>query len=129
MTSKDIITSIENRNDFFNLLEVNPGLIVIKFGATWCKPCKVIKPIVDSFFLSSPDNVVCCDIDIDESFDLYSLLKFKRITNGVPTILAYVKGNTTIAPNFQVTGIEPSSLDNFFKECGKYQALLVKNNK
>ena len=41
MTSKDIITSIENRNDFFNLLEVNPGLIIIKFGATWCKPCKI----------------------------------------------------------------------------------------
>jgi len=48
--TKEIITSFENRQEFFDLLNVNPGLIIIKFGASWCKPCKIIKPIIDSFF-------------------------------------------------------------------------------
>jgi thiol-disulfide isomerase/thioredoxin len=125
--TKEIITSFENRQEFFDLLNVNPGLIIIKFGATWCKPCKIIKPIIDSFFLSSPENVICCDVDVDESFDLYSLMKFKKITNGIPVVLVYIKGNNTIIPNSQVTGTNPVELDNFFKECGNLQALLVKN--
>ena len=127
MASKEIISAFETRDEFLNLLKVNPGLIIVKFGAQWCKPCKVIKPIVDAFFISSPENVLCCDVDVDESFDLYSLLKYKKITNGIPVILAYIKGNETIIPNAQVTGTNPIELDNFFKECGNLQALLVKN--
>lgn len=127
MATKEIITSFESRNDFFQLLKVNPGLIIIKFGAEWCKPCKLIKPIVDNFFISSPENVICCDIDVDESFDLYSYLKSKKMTNGIPTILVYVKGNVSIIPNHQVTGTDPTELDIFFKECGNLQALLAKN--
>lgn len=127
MATKEVITCFESRDDFLNLLKVNPGLIIVKFGADWCKPCKTIKPIVESFFISSPPNVLCCDVDVDESFDLYSLLKFKKITNGIPTMLVYIKGNETIIPNAQVTGTNPAELDSFFKECGNLQSLLVKN--
>jgi len=54
-------------------------------------------------------------------------MKFKKITNGIPVVLVYIKGNNTIIPNSQVTGTNPVELDNFFKECGNLQALLVKN--
>ena len=37
------ITQIESKDQFFRLLELNPGLIIMKFTATWCKPCKKIK--------------------------------------------------------------------------------------
>ena len=76
--SKEIISSFEHRNDFIKLLEVNPGLVVVKLGATWCGPCKKIAPIVEAFFASSPKNVVCADIDVDESVDLYAFLKAKK---------------------------------------------------
>lgn len=125
--SKDIITCFESRDEFLQLLKVNPGLIIIKFGASWCKPCQEIKQLVTSFFLASPNNVVCCDVDVDESFDLYSYLKSKKMTNGIPTILAYIKGNTSFAPNAQVSGKNPADLDAFFKECGNLQALISKN--
>ena len=118
--SKTIITSFSSRKDFLNLLEENPGLIVLKFGATWCKPCKIIKPVVDAFFASSPNNVLCCDIDIDESFDLYAFLKSKKMVLGVPVLLCYTKGNTTYIPTDSVTGIDPNELDSFFRRCGKY---------
>ena len=79
--SKEIISQFNKRDDFLKLLEVNPGLIIMKMGASWCKPCKVIAPIVDAFFLSSPKNVICADIDVDESIDLYAYLKSKKMVH------------------------------------------------
>ena len=117
-TSKTIITQFSSRNDFFKLLELNPGLVIVKLGAEWCGPCKKIKPVVDSFFASSPTNVVCCEIDVDESFDFYAFLKSKKMVNGIPVILCYKKGNTSFIPDEAVTGIDPKELDHFFKKCG-----------
>ena len=116
--SKEIISKFENRNDFIKLLTVNPGLVIMKLGATWCKPCKQIAPIVEAFFASSPKTVICADIDVDENIDLYSFLKSKKMVNGIPVMLCYKKGNVSFAPNDSVTGADPSALDAFFKRCG-----------
>jgi thioredoxin 1 len=118
MSDKTIITYFENRNNFKSLLEKNPGLVILKMGAEWCGPCKKIKPVLDGFFASSPDNVICCDIDIDESFDLYAYFKSKKMVNGVPVILLYKKGNTSFVPDDSITGADPVELDKFFKRCG-----------
>ena len=82
--SKQVISEIANRDAFFLLLQNNPGLIIIKLGATWCGPCKVIEKPVHGFFASSPPEVVCADIDVDKSFDFYSFLKSKKMVNGIP---------------------------------------------
>ena len=50
MPEKTIITYFRDRNQLLLLLEKNPGLIIIKLGASWCRPCKTIKPVVDAFF-------------------------------------------------------------------------------
>jgi thiol-disulfide isomerase/thioredoxin len=118
MPEKTIISFFQSRNDFMKLLHKNPGLIIIKFGASWCKPCKQIKPVLDSFFATSPNNVLCCDIDVDECFDLYSFFKSKKMVNGIPVILCYKKGNINFIPDDSVTGSDPNELDNFFKRCG-----------
>jgi thioredoxin 1 len=120
MTTKQIISSFANRDEFLQLLTVNPGLVIIKFGATWCGPCKKIAPLVEGFFLTSPQNVVCADIDVDESFDLYAFLKGKRMIDGIPAIFCYKKGTTTWIPDDSVVGADPVALDAFFKRCGNY---------
>ena len=125
--SKTIITQFEKRDVFLRLLESNPGLIILKLGATWCEPCKKIKPVVDAFFASSPDNVVCCDVDVDESFDLYAYLKSKKMVNGIPAILCYKKGNKSFIPDDSVSGTDASNLDSFFSRCGLH--LLSVSNK
>jgi thiol-disulfide isomerase/thioredoxin len=115
---KVIVSYIQSRDHFFRLLEKNPGLVIIKLGATWCGPCKKIKPVVDAFFASSPENVICCEIDVDESFDFYSFLKSKKMVNGIPVMMCYKKGNTSFIPDDSVTGSSPDHLDAFFKRCG-----------
>ena len=117
--SKQIISEIENRDSFMTLLQHNPGLIVLKLGAEWCGPCKTIKQVVHGFFASSPPEVVCGDIDVDNSFDFYSFLKSKKMVNGIPALICYKKGNSTYIPDDIVTGSNSQQLHNFFIRCGK----------
>lgn len=116
--SKEIINAFVNRDEFLRLLKVNPGLVIVKLGATWCGPCRQIAHIVEGFFASSPPEVICADIDVDESIDLYSYLKQRRMVNGIPVMLMYKRGNVSFAPDDSVTGSDPAQLDAFFKRCG-----------
>lgn len=120
MSQKKIISKFENRGEFQNLLKVNPGLVIIKLGASWCKPCHQIRPVVEAFFASSPPNVVCCDIDVDESFDLYAYFKTKKMVNGIPAILCYKRGNMSFAPDDSVVGSGAQDLSSFFRRCGQH---------
>ena len=120
MATKTIITRFDTRNDFFQLLTNNPGLIIVKFGAEWCGPCKLISPVLEGFFATSPNNVVCADIDVDESFDIYAFMKSKKMVNGIPVILCYKKGNTTFIPDDSITGADPGQLHAFFTRCGQH---------
>jgi hypothetical protein len=125
--SKQVVSEIKDRHAFFNLLNHNTGLIIIKLGAEWCGPCKQIKHIVHAFFATSPAEVICCDIDVDECFDLYAFLKSKKMVNGIPAMLCYRKDNKTYIPTDSVVGADPAALDAFFKRCGNH-LLFVKQN-
>lgn len=126
--SKQIISEIADRNAFFTLLEHNPGLIVIKLSAKWCGPCKLIEKPVHGFFASSPPNVICADIDVDQSFDFYSFLKSKKMVNGIPVLLCYKKGNDTYIPDDTITGADAQGLHSFFTRCGKHLTDALKSH-
>lgn len=123
IASKTIVTGFENRNEFLSFLSRNTAMIVIRFSATWCKPCRKIKPIVDYFFASSPHCVTCVDLDVDENADVYSFLKSKKMITGVPTMMCYTSINKTYIPDFSISGGAPEDLDKFFKACGKTAVL------
>ena len=65
-----IITEIENVAAFTCALAENPGIIVLKLGATWCGPCKMIAKQAHTLMnniMASRTEVVCYDVDVDES--------------------------------------------------------------
>ena len=111
--TREIISEIGSRHIFLEMLKANPGHIIIKLGATWCGPCKRIEDDVHKFFLQCPSNVLCCDIDVDESFDLYAFLKTKRMVDGVPMVLVYSKGNETFIPDESHVGGDVAVFDAF----------------
>ena len=81
---------IKTQAELVNLQNSFPQrIIVIKFSADWCAPCKKIKPIWDNWLETVSSNIICIDIDIDESLDLYMSFKNKKIINGIPAILAF----------------------------------------
>jgi hypothetical protein len=120
--SKTVVSEIADRAAFFHLLSHNPGLIVLKLGASWCGPCKIIEKEVHTFFATSPEDVVCGDIDVDDSFDFYSFLTSKKMVDGIPVLLCYKKGNLTFIPDDSITGANIPDLRNFFKRCGGHLA-------
>jgi len=100
------------------LLENNPGLLILKFGADWCGPCKLIEEDVKIFFNTIPNNVQCGILDIDECFDLYAFLKSKKVINTIPAILCYKKHNlSTIAPDHIHMSSDKNELRNFINIC------------
>ena len=112
-----VITDVIERNVFFDtILPNNSGLVIMKFGAEWCKPCKVSKPLVYNYFNQMPDNVLCYDVDVDDSFDLYAFFKSKRMINGIPVIIAFKKDNTSYVPDLSVTGSNSESITQFFTD-------------
>lgn len=114
MGEKTIIVEFDDRNHFMKCLEENPGTIIIKFSATWCKPCQKIKEYVENKFSQCSDDVICCDLDVDENMDLYTFCKKNKQVKGIPSILAWEKGNVSPFADCSVTGIETEHINLFF---------------
>jgi len=125
MEKPEIITSIQSRTEFNNLLVNNPCVVVIKLGASWCGPCKTIEPALNHYINQMPPNVQVCIIDIDECFELYSFLQSKRMVNGVPALLAYYKNNISYIPDESVIGADLKQLEIFFNKVFQFSKSVV----
>jgi thiol-disulfide isomerase/thioredoxin len=112
-----IITETISVQAFLELLKINNGLIVLKFGAEWCGPCKKIEQQVYAGFNQMPINVQPIIVDVDESFELYAFLKSKKMVRSIPTLLSYEKGNISYVPTDVVVGANVDEINIFFKEC------------
>ena len=88
MANKTIISEIENRDAFANLLKHNTGLIILKLGATWCGPCKTMGPILENVKKKIGDKGTIIKIDVDKNQKLASELNI----SGVPTLIIYKNG-------------------------------------
>jgi thiol-disulfide isomerase/thioredoxin len=119
MEKPQIITSVPDLNVFKEIMDNNPGLIIIKLGAPWCGPCQVIEQDVKTMFSNMPSNVQCLSIDIDDNVEFYSFLKKKRIVNGVPVLLCYKKGNLSNLPDDYNIGGNKDKLKEFAYRCIK----------
>jgi len=114
-TSLPVIKETITFSVFNQLLNVNVGILIFKFGATWCGPCKAIENALNSLFPQMPCNVQSFIIDIDQSSELYSALKNKRVLNGVPAVIAYYSGNTSLYPDDMTIGSDLNQLNLFFQ--------------
>jgi|TARA_B100001093_G_C26815563_1_gene1009553 thiol-disulfide isomerase/thioredoxin len=90
---------LENREDLIKLLNSSEyKFIIIKFTATWCRPCKVIQPFLEKMVdekiekLNAQQKInhfLYIELDVDVCFDLYAFLKKKKAINGIPCIYVY----------------------------------------
>lgn len=64
------------------------GLVLVDVWATWCNPCKLIAPIVDTLSSEYVGQVSVGKLDADNARDILSELGVRNI----PTILLYKDG-------------------------------------
>lgn len=123
-----IMTEIDNVASFMHILQKSPGMVIVKFGATWCGPCKQIAVKAHELMHQITNvyngKVICYDIDIDESFELYAFLKSKKMINGIPAILVWDVGNTTYIPNDSAVGSNINEINLLFARCSNKVSLL-----
>lgn len=62
--------------------------VLVEFWATWCGPCKRMKPVVDEIAKDFEGKIKTVKVDIDAEPELAS--KFN--VNGVPTLLLFKDG-------------------------------------
>ena len=117
--TQEIYIAFDDRHHFLRCLNENPGIIIVKFGAKWCNPCKQIANLVEQKFQECNSNILCCDLDVDDNIDLYAFFKKSRQINGIPVILAFYKNNISHIPDLRVSGINIDDIHKFFKECIK----------
>jgi thioredoxin 1 len=62
--------------------------VLVEFYATWCVPCKVLKPTVEEIEKTYASNIKVIYIDVDKNKALADSLKIKSI----PVLMAYNNG-------------------------------------
>ena len=120
----EIITNI-NVNDLKNMI-INlqsDKIIILRFTAEWCKPCKKIDNICNNYFEQCNKNITPIVVDIDETIDLYMLYKRYKMLYGIPALYAYYgnsKQEPWYIPNDSVNTGDNKEVIDFFNRTSKY---------
>lgn len=80
------------------------GLVLVDFGATWCGPCKMMKPIIDQL-AEENESVKIINVDIDNDPTLAANYGVRSI----PTFIFYKNGEIV---DKQVGAIPKTVLSN-----------------
>jgi thioredoxin 1 len=84
------------------MLDINSGISLVKFAATWCAPCKMVAITINKV-QPEFENVKFQEIDID---DVPNLAKDYKIKN-VPTVILFKDGEeiTRVIGSFKVDAL------------------------
>ena len=117
-----IITELPNLDALKELLENNPGAIIVRFSAKWCKPCEVISPTFYNLLNYMPNTVLPVVLDVDISTEIYMYMKRHKMMNGIPAFMCYYKGNMSYIPDDICIGSNVNQLKLLFERCYKHLA-------
>ena len=101
------MVEIINESKFTN--EISEGVVVVDFFATWCGPCKMLSPIIDSLAEEMKGSVKFIKVDADESVNI---LQDQGVA-GLPTIAIFKDGqNQDMIVGFSPKEILAEKIEN-----------------
>lgn len=104
-----IPTTIEELETFSK--ENSNTLLFISFKASWCKPCKEMKPFID-YLKEQYKNINFYDIDIEDE-DVESITNYFNIKK-VPTFIYYKNGSICNLLLVQIKNLLKNILMNIY---------------
>ncbi|KAI0211834.1 Thioredoxin-2 [Lamellibrachia satsuma] len=99
------IDSLSTLND--ELAKAGDKAIIIDFFATWCGPCRMIAPEVESLSLKYT-NIITLKVDVDEADDVAA----KYEIEAMPTFIV-IKNNVVVD---KLQGASKPKLQEMFKK-------------
>ena len=72
----------------FNEMINQPKPTLVDFFATWCGPCKMIKPVLEELKKKMGNKIIILKIDIDKNISLSSEYRIQS----VPTLVLWKQG-------------------------------------
>lgn len=88
MVNHSSCCEIMNKNEFQTLVEKANQPVIVDVWAAWCKPCQIVKPILEKLSVEYQDRITFLELNADESPEV---LQQYRIM-GIPTVLAFREG-------------------------------------
>ncbi|XP_072947265.1 thioredoxin, mitochondrial [Epargyreus clarus] len=85
---KNDIVKIQSTDDFKDKVINSKVPVVVDFFATWCNPCRLLTPRLESIISENKGKVVLAKVDIDEQTDL--ALDYE--VSSVPVLVAIKNG-------------------------------------
>lgn len=77
---------IVNSDEFKS--EIENGVVLVDFFATWCGPCKMLAPVLEGLSSEMEEKAKIIKVDIDQNPDLAD--KFE--ISSVPTMMVFKDG-------------------------------------
>ena len=117
---KDI--SLDNFKTMLSELDTNK-VIILRFTAEWCGPCKNIDGICNNYFGLCSNDITPVVVDVVETIDLYVLYKRYKMLNGIPALYAYYGNNRQepwYVPNDSVNTGDSKQVTEFFNRCTQH---------
>lgn len=81
MTVKEITQNPEAK--FEEIMNIKGKDIIIDFFATWCGPCKMLKPVLEAVAAEKADTLEVYSVNIDDQAEF----AIKNNVTAVPTVL------------------------------------------
>ena len=75
-------------NDFKSFIATPGTLNIVDFSATWCPPCKTLKPVLNQIANEHSDTVKLGIIDVDQAKSLAA----QQGVQGIPDVRFYING-------------------------------------
>ena len=85
-----MIITKEEFNIMIEKSKIENKIIILKFEAQWCGPCRVLSPIIDKIAEENPE-IQIVKVNVDENSELSTEFSIKSI----PAVFIYKNGEQT----------------------------------
>lgn len=97
---KSYVQTVQGMNALQNILDASGDrLLMFDLYADWCRPCRILSPIVEEIAKEHSERVAVYKIDIDQNRDIAREFG----VTGIPYVV-FVKNKTSV---YALTGVQP----------------------
>jgi thioredoxin 1 len=99
MTTKNIV-QVTDQN-FEATVTASTQLVLVDFWATWCAPCKMLRPVVEELATEYEGRVVVAELDVDAN----PVTASKFTVLSIPSLILFRAGK----PAERIVGYKPKA--------------------